>query len=169
MRLADAVERTMPVELSTDQAFARRIKRLGWTSLVALGVITALAALTLDVPLPVTSALAAGWALMPAILFASLDRPWLRYGLVLPASLVGVPLLAIWVAWLPAAPLPAVGWALITVGVAMGGFLGTWFWYRLLPVPRALDDPYAPGRLALIGIHIGFIVIGMALAATALI
>lgn len=169
MRGADAVSRPRPVELSTDPGFARRIKRLGWTSLVALGVITALAALTLDVPLPLTSALAAGWLLMPAILFASLDHPLLRYGLALPASLVGVPLLAILVAWLPGAPLPAIGWALMTSGVAMGGLLGIWFWYRLLPVPRSLDDPYAAGRLALIGIHIGLIVVGMALAATALI
>jgi hypothetical protein len=117
----------------------------------------------------VTSTLATGWLLMPTILFASLDRPRLRYGLVLPASLVGVPLLAIWVAWLPAAPLQAGGWALMTIGVAMGGLMGTWFWYRLLPVPRALDDPFAPARLALIRIHVGFIVVGMALAATALI
>jgi hypothetical protein len=169
MRQAGALERTSPVELSRDPAFALRIKRLGWTSIVALGVITALAALTLDVPLPVISALAAGWLLMPAILFASLDRPRLRYGLALPASLVGVALLAICLAWLPAAPLPAVGWALMTIGVAMGGLLGLWFWYRLLPVPRALDDPYAPARLALIGIHIGFIAVGIALAAIALI
>jgi hypothetical protein len=169
MHRAETASRMRPIELSSDPAFALRIKRLGWTSLVALGIMTVLAALTLDAPPLVTGALAGGWLLMPALLFASLDRPLLRYGLLLPASLVGAPLLAICVAWLPPALLPAIGWVLTTVGVALGGVLGTWFWYRLLPVPRLLDDPYAPGRWALIAIHVALIAGGMALAATALI
>jgi hypothetical protein len=77
-------------------------------------------------------------------------------------------LLAVSVAWLPVAPLPALGWLLMTAGVALGGLLGIWFWFRLLPVPPALDDPYSTGRWALIGLHIALIVVGMVLAATAL-
>lgn len=157
-----------PIELTADLRFALRVKRLALTSLVALGVIWALAASTLPAPPLVDAALLAGWILMPATLFASLARPRLRYALVIPASLVGAGLLAVSLFWLPVAPLPALGWLLMTAGVSLGGLLGTWFWFRLLPVPSALDDPYAPGRWALIGAHIALIVLGMALAATAL-
>jgi hypothetical protein len=106
---------------------------------------------------------------MPATLFASLARPRLRYALVAPASLVGFSLLAISIAWLPAGLPPALGWMLMTAGVTLGGMLGSWFWFRLLPVPPALDDPYSPGRWALIGIHVAMIVLGIALAGSALI
>jgi hypothetical protein len=36
------------------------------------------------------------------------------------------------------------------------------------PVPAALDDPLAPGRWALIAVHVVLVVIGWSLAATAL-
>jgi hypothetical protein len=163
-----AAARPLPVELSHDRRFARRVKRLGLVSMVALGAVWWLAVATTSAPLPVGVALAAGWFLMPAILFASLARPLLRYGLVVPASLVGFGLLAITASWLPAAPVAATGWLLITAGVLFGGVMGLWFWYRLLPVPASLDDPSSPGRWALIAVHVALIVVGLAFAATAL-
>ncbi|MGZ6255705.1 MAG: hypothetical protein ACXWMB_01645, partial [Candidatus Limnocylindria bacterium] len=98
----------------------------------------------------------------------SLPRPRLRTALVLPASLVSVALLAICVAWLPGERLAAAGWVLITAGVLLGGVLGLWLWYRLLPVPASLDDPYSQGRWGLIGLHVVLIVVGWGLAATQL-
>lgn len=157
--------RRLPVELSADPAFARRVRRLGLVSLVALGVIWGLAVTTLDAPPVVDGALLAGWALMPAILFASLAWPMLRYGLTLPATLVTVGLLAIAVAWLPDSPAAAAGWVLILIGVGLGGAMGLWLWYRLLPVPAALAHPFSSARWLLIGAHVGLIVVGMALAA----
>jgi hypothetical protein len=46
--------------------------------------------------------------------------------------------------------------------------LGLWFWYRLLPVPASLDDPFSPGRWTLIAVHIAAIVVGVVLASTQL-
>lgn len=167
--MAPAIPRPIPVELSANARMAGRIKRLGFVSLVALGLIWTLAVASLETPRLVKWALAAGWVLMPTILFASLSRPLLRYGLVLPGSLVGLGLLAICAWWLPADPLAAAGWLLITVGVSMGSALGLWFWFRLLPVPASLDDPYSTGRLGLIRVHIALIVAGLGLASTGLI
>ena len=164
----EAPGRTLPVELTADRGMARRVRRLGFVSLVALGLIWGLAAATLRAPLSVSAALAAGWVLMPTVLFASLVRPSLRYALVVPAVLVGGGLLAILIWSLPASPVAAAGWLLVTIGVVLGGLLGLWFWYRWLPVPRPLHDPYAPARLALIGVHVALIVLGWALAATPL-
>jgi hypothetical protein len=159
---------SIPVELSADRRMARRVKRLGFVSLVALGLIWALAVASLDAPWCVDGALAAGWALMPTILFASLSRPRLRYGLVVPGSLVGVGLIAICGWWLPGEPVAAAGWLSMTAGVLLGSALGLWFWYRLVPVPARLDDPYSPGRWALIGVHVALIVVGWGLAAAPL-
>ncbi|MGZ8563619.1 MAG: hypothetical protein ACXWWU_08375 [Candidatus Limnocylindria bacterium] len=160
--------RRLPVELSADPAFARRVRRLGLVSLVALGAIWGLAVTTLDAPPIVDGALLAGWALMPSILFASLARPVLRYGLTLPATLVTVGLLAIVMAWLPASPAAAVGWVLILLGVGLGGAMGLWLWYRLLPVPAVMAHPFSPARWLLIGVHVALIVVGVALAAVPL-
>ena len=55
------------------------------------------------------------------------------------------------------------GWVLITTGVFLGGILGAWFWFRWLPVPAALADPFSRGRWALIAIHVCLIVFGLAL------
>lgn len=162
------VGRRPPVELSADPAFARRVRRLGLVSLVALGAVWGLSVATLAAPPLVDGALLAGWALMPAILFASLSRPMLRYGLALPATLVTLGLLAIVLGWLPASAPAAVGWMLILAGVALGGGMGLWLWYRLLPVPAALTDPFSPARWLLIGVHVAVIVTGIALAGTAL-
>jgi hypothetical protein len=161
--------RRIPVELSADPTFARRVRRLGLVSLVALGAIWGLAVTTLDAPPIVDGALLAGWALMPAILFASLARPMLRYGLTLPATLVTLGLLAIVVAWLPASPTVAAGWVLMLLGVGLGGGMGLWLWYRLLPVPAVLAQPFSPARWLLIGVHVALIVIGVLLAAVPLV
>jgi hypothetical protein len=166
--MVPAVPRGLPVELSADRGMARRVQRLGYVSLVALGLIWWLALATLEVPWWVAMALASGWALMPLVLFGSLPRPRLRYALVLPGSLVSVGLLAICAWFLPASGLAAAGWVFITAGVLLGGLLGLWFWYRLVPVPAALDDPYSPGRWGLIGLHVALIVVGWGSAATAL-
>lgn len=142
--------------------------RLAATSIVALGLIWGLATATLDVPAAIGAVLALGWFLMPAVLLWSLAAAGARYVLAVPATLVTVGLLAICLGWLPGSPIAAAGWVLITAGVALGALLGLWFWYRVAPVPTALDDPYARGRWALIGVHVGLIVVGWALAATAL-
>ena len=157
--------RRLPVELSADPVFARRVRRLGMVSLVALGVVWGLAVTTLEAPPSVEGALLAGWALMPAVLFASLAWPILRLGLTLPATLVTLGLLAITVGWLPDAPIAAAGWVLMLAGVALGGAMGLWLWYRLLPVPAVLAHPFSPARWLLIGVHVALIVVGMALAA----
>ena len=158
----------IPVEISPDPRFARRVRRLTLVSAVALGLIWGLAIGTLEAPPLVGAAFAAGWLLMPLILAASLRRPWLRYGLTLPASLVTVALLAVCVGWLPDPPLAAAGWVLMTAGIALGGSLGLWLWYRLLPVPGALDDPFARARWVLVAVHVALVVAGVALAALAL-
>jgi hypothetical protein len=161
--------RALPVELSADAHFAGRVRRLGFTAMVALGVLWALATITLGAPVAVDLALLLGWLLMPALLFASLRDPRWRYALVLPSTLVGVPLLAICAFWLPEGPVAAAGWLLVTAGILLGSVLGLWFWYRLLPVPAALDDPFSPGRWTLIGIHIAMIVLGLMLASAPLV
>lgn len=155
------------VELSADPAFAGRIRRLARTAVVALGLIW-LAAVGTGVAGPLLgTALFAGWVLMPALLWASLPRPRLRYALVLPSALVSFSLLAICLGGLPGDPLASAGWLLMTGGILLGGLLGFWFWFRLLPVPAALDAPFAPGRWLLIGLHVAGIVIGLALVAAA--
>jgi hypothetical protein len=56
----------------------------------------------------------------------------------------------------------------VTAGILLGSLLGLWFWYRLLPVPASLDDPFSPGRWTLVTAHIALIVVGLALAASEL-
>jgi uncharacterized membrane protein len=158
-----------PVELSGERRMARRITRLGFVSLVALGLIWALSVASLSAPAAVTWALAAGWVLMPITLFASLARPRLRYALMVPASLVSIGMLAILLWWPPDDRLALVGWWLMTAGILLGGAMGLWFWYRLLPVPASLDDPCSPDRWRLIGLHVALIMVGWLLAATPLV
>ncbi len=163
--MSAVLRRTGPIELSSDRRFAGRVRRLAATAVVALGIIWALAATTLDAPPLVGMALAGGWLLMPSILIASLTWPAARYALVVPASLVGLALLSISWTWLPDDPIAAAGWVMVTAGILLGGWMGLWLWYRLLPVPRQLDDPFSPARLSLIGVHVALIVIGILLAA----
>jgi hypothetical protein len=163
-----ALGRAVPIELTGDRRIRGRVMRLAVVSLVALGLVTGLAAVTLDVPAAVLAALALGWVLMPAVLAWSLREPRARYLLVVPSSLVTLGLLAICIGWMPASPIAAGGWLLMTLGVGLGGTLGLWLWYRLAPVPSALDDPVAPGRWALIAVHVALVAVGWALAATVL-
>lgn len=158
-----ALHRPVPLELTDDGRVAGRVTRLAGVSLVALGVITWLAAARTEAPPAVVAALAAGWILMPLVLVVSLRRPGLRYGLVLPSTLVTVGLLAICLRWLPADPAAAAGWLSMLAGVLLGGGMGAWLWFRMLPVPASLQDPLAPGRWALIGVHVGLVVAGLLL------
>jgi hypothetical protein len=77
-------------------------------------------------------------------------------------------LLAVSLGWAPEPAPAAAGWPLMTAGVLLGGALGLWLWFRLLPVPAALDDPLAGGRWGLIAVHVVLVVVGWVLAATAL-
>ena len=160
--------RGVAIELTPDRRFERRVRRLAVVSAIALGLIWYLVVTTLEAPVAIDAVFGAGWLLMPMTLAVSLRYPRLRYGLVVPASLVSIGLLAVCVSWLPADPAIALGWVLMTGGVALGGGLGLWFWYRLLPVQAGLDDPFSSGRWTLIGVHIALIVTGFVLAARAL-
>lgn len=161
-----ALGRAVPIELTGDRRIRSRVLRLAAVSLAALGLVAGLAAATLDAPAAVVASLALGWVLMPTVLAWSLNELRVRYLLAVPSSLVTLGLLAICLGWMPGSAVAATGWLLMMIGVGLGGLLGLWLWFRLLPVPAALDDPLAPGRWALIAVHVGLVVIGMALAAT---
>ena len=163
----EALHRPVPVELSDDPRITRRVKRLAAVSAVALGLVWLLASTTLDAPVAIDGLLLLGWLLMPTVLLASLRDRRLRYGLVLPSALVSLALLAVVAGWSPGGA-AGLGWLLILLGVLLGGWMGLWFWFRALPVPAALDAPDAPGRWALIAVHVALIVIGLGLAASAL-
>lgn len=158
-----ALGRPVPVELTADPRVSGRVRRLSLVSTVMLGLITVLAAATLDTPWPVVAALLAGWILMPLTLMASLSNLTARYWLVLPSTLVSLGLLAIIVGWLPDDRVAAAGWLLTCAGVLLGGGMGLWLWFRVLPVPATLDDPLSPGRWTLIGIHVLLVMTGVAL------
>lgn len=151
------------VELTGDRVFAHRVRRLVAISAIALGAITALAVRSGGPSWAIVS-LAAGWVLMPVILAASLRRPQLRYGLVVPASLVTIGLVGM-VATTGGSEL--VGWAMLTAGILFGGTLGMWFWYRWVPVPRSFDDPYGPARMTFIAVHIALVLVGAAIVFSA--
>jgi hypothetical protein len=104
--------------------------------------------------------LATGWLLMPSLLAASLRSPAFRLLLAVPAGAVLSGVLG--VCWSAADdPTRLAGWAMVTAGIALGGSLGLWFWYRLLPVPHRLRQPLAPGRWWLIGVHVSLVVAGL--------
>lgn len=151
------------IELSSDPAMTARVRRLAIVSSVALGVVFLIAAGTVDAGPWVLGALALGWGLMPSVLVLSVRRPRLRYLLVVPSALVSLALLAIVVVAPVDDGVVEAGWMLVTAGVLLGGLLGLWFWFRLLPVPAALDDPFSVGRWSLIGGHVAAIVIGLVL------
>jgi hypothetical protein len=147
------------VELTGDRMFSHRIRRLVGVSLVALGVITWLAVRSEGSNWAITL-LVIGWILMPTLLFVSLSMPLLRYLLVVPGTTVSIGLIGMTVG---ADGTEALGWFLIFLGITVGGLMGMWFWYRWVPVPRMLDDPYGWPRLTVLALHIGFILIGAAL------
>jgi hypothetical protein len=167
METARALRQRHPLELTDDPAFSRRIVRLARTSVVALGYILLLWAVTLETATIVGLILALGWIQMPTILWLSLRVPKLRYALIVPSSLVSVALLAICLTALPDDPVARVGWISITVGILLGGLLGMWFWFRWAPVPAQLDHPFSPGRWTLVGVHIAMIVAGLILVSLA--
>ena len=162
-----ALHRSIPVELTLDPRIRRRVRRLAAVSAVALGLIWGLAVATTASPAWVGVALFTGWLLMPTVLLASLRDTRLRYGLVGPSVLVSLGLLAIVLGPSPGG-IAALGWLMILIGILLGGLMGLWFWFRILPVPIALDAPDAAGRWAIIALHVGLIVVGFALAASAL-
>jgi len=148
------------VEMQADPAFRERIVRLAWVAAVALGTIYWLARRAAPALPLAHGMLFAGWPLMPFILTVSLRWPILRYALVLPSSLTLTGLLMICVE----APLDStarLAWLLTTAGVLLGAILGMWFWYRWLPVPSSLAEPFSTGRWLLIGVHVGLIVSGV--------
>ncbi len=147
------------IELTGDRLFTRRVRRLVAISTVALGVIWGLAFLE-ESPAWILALLAVGWASMPTVLAASLRRPFLRYALIVPAGAVSVGLIGM---VMTAPEETATGWLLITLGILLGGLLGVWFWFRWLPVPRILDDPFGWPRVALVGLHVALILVGAAL------
>ncbi|MFO7533664.1 MAG: hypothetical protein R6W93_14495 [Candidatus Limnocylindrales bacterium] len=162
-----ALGRPVSVELTDDRRIVGRVKRLALVSAVMLGIIWVLAVSTLVSPYVVGVALFAGWILMPVTLIASLHNLTARYWLVLPSTLVTLGLLLVVLTKLPADPVAAAGWVLMLLGVALGGGMGLWLWFRVLPVPRALDDPLSRGRWALIGGHVALVVAGAFLVAAA--
>ena len=159
------VEPADPIEMTADPAMMARVRRLALVSFIALGAIFYLAVATLETHPAIRIALAVGWILMPSLLVLSLHRPVLRYLLVMPSALISIALLATLLWALPDDGVLQTGWLLVTTGVFLGGLLGVWFWFRLIPVPAGLDDPFSTGRWALIGIHVAMIVIGLALIA----
>ena len=163
----EALHRPIPVELTEDPRIRRRVRRLAAVSAVALGLIWGLAVATAEAPAWVSVALFGGWLSMPTALLASLRDTRLRYGLVVPSVLVSLGLLAI-VVGVSSGGLAALGWLLILAGVLLGGLMGLWFWFRVVPVPVALDAPDSAGRWAIIALHVGLIVVGIAFAASAL-
>ena len=152
------------VELTTDRLFEHRIRRLIVISTVALGVIWGLAFAD-DAEAWVLVLLGIGWVTMPIILALSLRRPLLRYALLVPATAVSIGLIGM---VLTAPDSTDVGWLLVTLGILVGGALGAWFWFRWLPVPRAFGDPYGAPRVALVGLHIGLVLIGVAMVVAGL-
>jgi hypothetical protein len=145
------------VELTADPLFARRVRRLVVVSAVALGLIAWLA-IRSGGPRAAVVLLVLGWAIMPAVLAASLSRPRLRYALVLPATLVTLGLVGM---VLSTGGAEMIGWILVTLGIAIGGSLGMWLWYRWFPVPYVLDDPYGVPRLMLLSVHIVLVISGV--------
>ncbi len=144
------------IELTADRLFTNRVRRLVAISAVALGVIWGLA-FAEEASTWILALLAVGWVSMPTILAASLNRPAVRYALVVPAGAVSIGLIGM---VMIAPEETAAGWLLIAAGILLGGFLGVWFWFRWLPVPRILDDPFDWPRLALVGLHLALVLVG---------
>lgn len=161
--------RQTPIELSSDQRFAARVARLVMISAVALGVIWVLANATNDVAGWILAVLFVGWLAMPALLALSLIRPKARYLLVVPATLVTIGLAGICLTALPSSGAGRVGWPVLTAGILIGATLGSWFWYRWVPVPDTLDGPFSPGRWLLVTLHAGLVVVGAALVVAGLV
>ena len=151
------------VELTRDPAFTRRVRRLVWISSIALGVITLLAVRD-DASAWVIVLMLVGWLLMPVLLHLSIDNPRLRRGLLVPGTSFTLGGLGMAVATVGAL---SVGWWLIAAGLMLGGTQGVWFWFRWMPVPGHLDDPFAWPRLGVVGVHVALLLVGIAVVAAA--
>lgn len=103
---------------------------------------------------------------MPMVLFSSLRRSWLRFGLAIPASLVIGGVAAVAFGPLPDAVSRA-GWWSLLAGLVLGGIQGAWFWSGVFSLPEAFRDPFARARMRLIALHVSLVVLGMALIAAA--
>ncbi len=147
---------TRGIELTADAVFQRRIRRLVALSAVALGLMLWLAARD-GAQWWVLALIGVGWVLMPTFLALSLSKPRVRYMLIVPATTVSLGLIAMTLATEGST---RVGWMLLAFGVLSGGAFGIWFWYRWVPVPRLLDDPFGWPRLSLIALHLGLILWG---------
>ena len=141
------------------------MRRLALVSAVALGVIWWLAHASDSTPAAARALLAAGWITMPSLLSLSLRLPALRIGVALPATFVTAGVLLVTEAALRTGAAAAPGWLLLTAGIVLGDFLGCWLWFRLLPVPRRLEDPHAPLRLLAVGAHVGLVTLGILIVA----
>lgn len=147
------------VEMTSDPQFARRIKRLVAVSGVALGGILLLQVATTDAGWVAVGLMIGGWVAMPSVLTGSLAKPQWRYLLAAPATMVSSSLIVTAVGF-DGSNSARLGWWLIVAGVLFGGTLGTWFWYRWMPVPRIFDEPFSAGRWALVAAHAGLVVLG---------
>jgi hypothetical protein len=146
--------------MTADELFAGRVRRLVGVSSVALGVIFWLAYDAVGGAWGAAAMLGAAWVTMPLVLASSLRRPHLRYLLVVPASLASIGLLAVAVEFDGTAT-ASLGWWLVTAGVWLGAALGAWFWFRWVPVPRPLDQPFSTARWRLAGSHIALVSTGV--------
>jgi len=139
-----------------------RIKRLVGISAIALGLIAVLVGAVPNLGWLPPTLMVIGWILMPLLLAYSLRHPAWRYLLAVPAAAVSIALLLVSIEFEGSAWATA-GWWTMTTGVLLGGSLGTWFWYRWVPVPHQLSEPFSRGRWLLVGIHVGLIVSGWVL------
>lgn len=144
-------------------AMRRRVARLAAVSAVALGLIWWLALERTIAPAAASAALVAGWLLMPTVLVAGLAIPNLTRFLVVPSTLVTLPVVAI--AAVPWAPdgLARFAWTAVAVGLLLGDVLGLWLWLGVFPTPGPLRDPRSPLRWASIVVHVAPIVGGLVL------
>ena len=161
MEWSDRLVARSAVEVTADRAFAQRVARLSIVSALMVGAIWAAARASGPVHPAIAYLLASGWILMPIVLSASLRWPRLRYALVAPATLITIGVAATFATVGSLDARATAGWALVTSGVVLGDVLGVWFWFRLFPVPSALDDPFSRGRWALVGLHVALVVSGL--------